>query len=161
MTITTQTNTRNRAGIILFSQDKKHVLMVKPRLYEGEDPLKAKWGFPKGSAEENERMNECASREFFEETGLYITIPKENVPNLYKGRCEQRVYYYLYTMSNTTKSHYDKIRSVYEGNYASREISQIEFIPIDDLASMEQTLNSDARRIIRDINKYTEKAVVI
>jgi 8-oxo-dGTP pyrophosphatase MutT (NUDIX family) len=161
MILTTQTPTRNRAGIIMFSHDKKSVLMVKPRLYDGEDPAKAKWGFPKGSAEENERMNECASREFFEETGLYITIPKENVPNLYKGKCEQRVYYYLYTMSDSMESHYAKIRNVYEGNYATKEISQIEFIPIDKLSTMESMLNSDARRIVRDINKYTEKSVII
>lgn len=160
MSIQTQSNSRNRAGVILFSSDKKQVLMVKPRIYENEDPSKSKWGFPKGSAEENERMNDCASREFFEETGLFITIPRENLPNLYKGRCDQRVYYYLYTMSDAMGAQYEKIRSVYSGNYAAHEISQLEFIPVDNLPLMDN-LNSDARRIIRDIKQYIEKAVVI
>jgi 8-oxo-dGTP pyrophosphatase MutT (NUDIX family) len=151
---------RDRAGVILFSADMKNVLMVKPRLYENEEPSKAKWGFPKGSVEKNESMNQCASREFFEETGLYITIPKENSRNLYKGSCECRVYYYLYVMTPTMEEQYKRIRDVYGGNYATREISSIQFISVEELQKMTD-LNSDSRRIIRDLPKYIPRAIAV
>jgi 8-oxo-dGTP pyrophosphatase MutT (NUDIX family) len=152
---------RNRAGIVMFSSDKRSVLLVKPKLYENEDPATAKWGFPKGSAEDNERMHQCATREFFEETGLYITIPNEHPTNLYKGRCSVRVYYYLYIMTPAVEQQFMNIRKVYNGVYAKKEISDMKFIPIEELPVIERQLNSDTRNIARNIQKYLSNATLI
>jgi 8-oxo-dGTP pyrophosphatase MutT (NUDIX family) len=152
---------RNRAGIVMFSSDKRSVLLVKPKLYENEDPTTAKWGFPKGSAEDNERMHQCATREFFEETGLYITIPNEHPTNLYKGRCSVRVYYYLYIMTPAVEQQFMNIRKVYNGVYAKKEISDMKFIPIEELPVIERQLNSDTRNIARNIQKYLSNATLI
>ena len=159
--VTQEYKIRNRAGIVLFSNDKRSVLMVKPKLYEGEDPKTSKWGFPKGSAEDNERMHHCATREFFEETGLYITIPNEHPPNLYKGKCTVRVYYYLYIMSPALEQQFMNIRNVYNGIYSKKEISDMQFIPIEKLGDMTNQLNSDSRTIIRNIRKYLDSALIV
>jgi 8-oxo-dGTP pyrophosphatase MutT (NUDIX family) len=154
---------RNRAGIVLFSTDRRSVLMVKPKIYEHEDPASAKWGFPKGSAEDNERMNQCASREFFEETGLYITIPNENPPNVYRGRCDVKVYYYLYIMTPSMENQFTTITRVYKGVYSKKEISEMRFIPLDQLKTMSENkeLNSDTRNICKHIERYLRNAVSI
>lgn len=54
--------TRKRAGVILVCE--RNVLLVQTY---GEY-----WGFPKGSIEADEKAEDAASRELYEETGIYI-----------------------------------------------------------------------------------------
>lgn len=54
--------TIDRAGIILINKEG-YILLIKGKSSK-------KWGFPKGYIEKGETVEECAIREFNEETGL-------------------------------------------------------------------------------------------
>lgn len=54
--------TIDRAGIILINKEG-YILLIKGKSSK-------KWGFPKGYIEKGETIEECAIREFNEETGL-------------------------------------------------------------------------------------------
>lgn len=54
------------AGVILYAEGKKFILLVK-----GRDTKK--WSFPKGHCDGNETCEDCAVRELIEETGLKIS----------------------------------------------------------------------------------------
>jgi len=53
-----------KAGVFIFDNDQKKILLVQSR--------GNLWGSPKGSKEENETVMECALREVKEETGLEL-----------------------------------------------------------------------------------------
>ncbi|HBI52606.1 MAG TPA: NUDIX hydrolase [Ruminococcaceae bacterium] len=54
------------ADIILFSENKSHVLLVKRKGH----PYIGKWALPGGFARSDEKVSETASRELYEETGI-------------------------------------------------------------------------------------------
>ena len=57
-----------KGGGILYDIDTNRVLIVQSR---------AKlWGFPKGTIENNEEIEDCAMREIKEETGINVSIDK-------------------------------------------------------------------------------------
>ncbi len=51
-----------------FCRDDIYILLIK----RGKEPFKDTWAFPGGFLDMNETLQECASRELFEETGLNI-----------------------------------------------------------------------------------------
>jgi ADP-ribose pyrophosphatase YjhB (NUDIX family) len=79
----------NRAGIVLKNQ-KNELLIVKGR-------KNCKWGLPKGHVNKNESLEDCAKREFNEETGETITHDKfEFEYNNYDCK------YYVYSTTRDT-----------------------------------------------------------
>lgn len=135
----------SRAGVILFSPNKKYVLLVKT--YGNNNQLYSKWGFPKGTVEDNEKMNDCASRELKEETGLNINIEYEEVKNVIKYETHKnKVYYYSYVLNNNMMTNIMRIIKTHK----DAEISKIAFIPVSDMNKLE--LNYDTKRLL---NNYT------
>lgn len=133
----------NRAGVVLFSPNKKYVLLVKTT--GGDNHYYSKWGFPKGTVEEDEKMNECASRELKEETGLSIIIDNEEKQNLIKCRqTKNKVYYYSYVLNNNMMQRiFEIIKS-----HKDKEIAKIAFVPISDKDKLE--LNCDTKQILNN-----------
>jgi ADP-ribose pyrophosphatase YjhB (NUDIX family) len=139
-----------KAGVILFSPNKKYVLLVKSK-FNGIH--KSKWGFPKGNIEPNEKMNDCAMRELKEETGLLINI--NNDITLHNYINQGRTLYYCYILNNnmminiinTIKSHKDD----------NDEIDKIAFVPLEKCLDL--VLNSEATRILNKYTKYINIAV--
>ena len=64
-------NKINRAGAIIINNKLDSILLVLNRNNINNNH---KWGFPKGHIELTERINICAKREVYEETGLLLPI---------------------------------------------------------------------------------------
>jgi ADP-ribose pyrophosphatase YjhB (NUDIX family) len=76
---------RKKSGIIYLDRRKNKILLVQSR--------GNLWGFPKGTVKENEEFQECAIREFFEETGIKVCVEKlKKAPSFYVN---ESVKYYL------------------------------------------------------------------
>lgn len=73
-------NYLTRCGIILFNEDLDSIVLVENKYLYDEIGM-SKWGIPKGVLEQGETFHECAMREVYEETGLQITL-KKNQPFL-------------------------------------------------------------------------------
>ena len=71
-------------GVIIDTQYNE-ILLIRGRNSQ-------KWGLPKGRKNMNETLEECASREIWEETGLRILINEEFTRIKLKNR---RNYYYI------------------------------------------------------------------
>jgi 8-oxo-dGTP pyrophosphatase MutT (NUDIX family) len=136
------TKYRKRAGVILLTANKEHVLLVKCKTYNEED---ARWGFPKGSLEEGETMNECAMRELYEETGIPLKIEEELMSNTITYNIDNDIYYYSYVMSNKFMK---KCIKIFENFKNEKEISRIGFVPIKKIFGLQ--LNYDTKRIMKN-----------
>ena len=114
-------------GIILISEDKK-VLLVKGR--------KAyKWSFPKGHIKPNESWTDCAIRECFEETGIYI-------PNYFD--IEQKKPYKLFS------GHYYVYQNTHEIEPTlmdTSEILDVAWVPMDEIHTLRRNI---------DVNNFLE-----
>jgi hypothetical protein len=64
-------------------------------------------------------------------------------------------------MTPAVEQQFMNIRKVYNGVYAKKEISDMKFIPIEELPVIERQLNSDTRNIARNIQKYLSNATLI
>ena len=64
-----------KAGVIMFNKNLDKVLVVKNN-YASTEEL-SKLGLPKGHLYKEESFQKCAEREFYEETGLKISIPAD------------------------------------------------------------------------------------
>lgn len=122
-------------GIILISQDNK-VLLVKGR--------KAyKWSFPKGHIKPDESWTQCAVRECFEETGIYIPdhfdLEQKKPQKLFSG------YYYIYT--NT-----QEIEPILMDTSDTSEILEVAWIPLNEIYSLRRNI---------DVNSFLDSYVKI
>jgi ADP-ribose pyrophosphatase YjhB (NUDIX family) len=148
-------NKMKRAGVILFSPNKKYVLLVKTKSSKHQI---GKWGFPKGSVEENEYLNMCAMRELKEETGLTINIDKEDMSNMIK-RCFNKKsnisYYYSYILNNSMMKEIMKIIKNHKDN--NNEIDILGFVPIDKHHDL--VLNSDTKKLLKYYEYCLKKAI--
>lgn len=111
-------------GVILISEDNK-ILMVKGR--------KAfKWSFPKGHIKQDETWSQCAVRECFEETGIYIPdhfdIKQKKPHKLFSG------HYYVY--KNT-----EEIKPILMDNSDTSEILEVAWIPIKDIYNIRRNID--------------------
>jgi 8-oxo-dGTP pyrophosphatase MutT (NUDIX family) len=131
---------RTKAGVILFSPNKKYVLLVKTK---SNGIRKCKWGFPKGSIELNENISECAMRELKEETGLIIDIDNKIIDNIYI-RSRSKTYYYCYILNNNMMN--DIINCIKSHKDTNNEIDKIAFVPISQCFDL--ILNKDAYYIL-------------
>jgi ADP-ribose pyrophosphatase YjhB (NUDIX family) len=133
----------DRAGVILFSPNKKYVLLVKTKLY-------GNWGFPKGKVEKNENLNMCAMRELKEETGLTINIDANHITNIIPRRFNNmynKSYYYCYILNNNMMINIINIIKSHKSE--NGEIDKIGFIPIDKCDNLK--LNKDIRRLLPSV----------
>jgi 8-oxo-dGTP pyrophosphatase MutT (NUDIX family) len=136
---------RERAGVILFTPNKDHVLLVKCKTYNEED---SRWGFPKGSLEEGETLNQCAMRELYEETGILLKIEEELMSNTITYKIDNNIYYYSYVMSNKFVKQCVKIFEKFKND---KEITKIGFVPIKKIFDLQ--LNYDTRRIMKNFEE--------
>jgi ADP-ribose pyrophosphatase YjhB (NUDIX family) len=142
----------DKAGVILFSPNKKYVLMVKAK---SNYKKYSKWGFPKGRLEPYENMNECAMRELREETGLDINISKEIMENTIRKELINRSYYYCYILNNNMmKDIMNKIKTYKDD---SGEIETIAFVPLD--RCFELILNSHSSELLQNYEYCLKIAV--
>jgi ADP-ribose pyrophosphatase YjhB (NUDIX family) len=143
-----------RAGVILFSPNKKYVLLVKMRSSKHQI---GKWGFPKGSVEKNEYLNMCAMRELKEETGLSINIEKEEMSNMIK-RCFNKKknisYYYSYILNNSMMG---EIMKIIKSHKNESEIDILGFVPIEKCNDL--ILNSDTKKLLTHYEYCLKKAI--
>ena len=133
----------DRAGVILFSPNKKYVLLVKTKLY-------GNWGFPKGKVEKNENLNMCAMRELKEETGLTIDIDANHITNIIPRRFNNmynKSYYYCYILNNNMMTNIINIIKNHKSD--NGEIDKIGFIPLDKYNNLK--LNKDTRRLLPSV----------
>jgi ADP-ribose pyrophosphatase YjhB (NUDIX family) len=79
-----QNKNRKKAGAFIYDPELKKVLLVQSR---GQF-----WGFPKGSIEQDELVQDCAIREVKEETGISINIQDFIKATTIKKRA---TYYYI------------------------------------------------------------------
>lgn len=84
---------RKKAGAIIYD-DSGRYLLVQSR---GE-----KWGFPKGTMEDNETIQECAIREVYEETGIVLTL--EEIEKASTKRISRCTYYRIQRTYNPSLS---------------------------------------------------------
>lgn len=97
-------------------QDEVYIMLIQPKGH-------VEWGFTKGKIEENETKDECAVREFYEETGL--TINKAVLENYFEQRNKRKdVGIFLVNIFNMNKN--DKI------NLQSKEVHKIKLFNITD-----------------------------
>lgn len=138
-----------RAGVILFSPNKKYVLLVKTKSCQYH---MGKWGFPKGSAEKDEYLNMCAMRELKEETGLSININEEKMTNMIRRNCS--AYYYCYILNNNMMK---EIMNIIKGHKDDNEIDKLGFVPLDKCNDL--MLNSDSRKLLKYYEHCINKAI--
>ena len=97
-------------------QDEIYIILIQPKGHvEG--------GFAKGKIEENETKEECAVREFYEETGLKVNI--ESLENYFEQNNKRKdVGIFLVNIFNMNKN--DKI------NLQSKEVYKIKLFNLND-----------------------------
>ena len=114
------------------------------------------WGFSKGRKHSNETPQECALREFEEETTissskiqlLNIDPYEENYTGT-DGRLYKTIYYVAY-ISYIPELEEKKSCTVIERTYISEEISKIKWLPFNEILPM---IDSMKQEILTNINK--------
>ena len=87
---------KHRAGIVLMNRNNELLLV--------QNVLNLKWSFPKGCIESNESIEECAKREFHEETGNILT-DKESY--IFSFNCNDCKYFVYLTSRNKSEFNLD------------------------------------------------------
>ena len=139
-----------KAGVILFSPNKKYVLLVKSK---SNKIRKCKWGFPKGNIEPNENINDCAMRELKEETGLFINIDNNIIEHNHIN--QGRTLYYCYILNNNMMINIIKTIKTHKDD--NDEIDKIAFVPLEKCFDL--ILNSEAKRILKKYDNYIDISI--
>ena len=122
-------NNRKKVGIILI-KDKSHIWITQS--YHN------CYGFPKGEKEQSETIEQCAKREFFEETGY--NIDKVNLSNCFSIRTNMeniQYIFYVISVSENFEMNTFPIDDV--------EITSFGWVHIDNIASLK--LSKAVRKI--------------
>jgi 8-oxo-dGTP pyrophosphatase MutT (NUDIX family) len=90
----------NKAGGILMHNGK--VLIVQSR--------GNKWGFPKGSLENNETIAECAQREVREETSLNLRLSNDDIQITYKEPHQTKLTFFLTRLNESPTIDIDSLK---------------------------------------------------
>ena len=79
-----------KAGSLIYDINDNKILLVKGKRAN-------KWSFPKGHREPGESVEECAIRETYEETGLYLpaVVPMQCIKYLQKITCKKVTLYVI------------------------------------------------------------------
>lgn len=112
----------NKCGIILYNTSKKKFCLVYGKKSK-------KWGFPKGHMEYGETEETTALREFYEETGHYLS------PQINLGKNKFIVKNNIYFIVTINKDN-DLIRGC-ETIPDTNEIEKYEWMSIDNILNME------------------------
>jgi mRNA-decapping enzyme subunit 2 len=117
-----------------ISLNKIEYLLVKGVIFN-------KWGFPKGKKDENESDIECASRELFEETRVYVDPNSLNKCKRVKvGR------HNLYIYKSYEKPNIENVNE--------NEIVEIKWMTLDDMKNVYSECNRELRNIIDYQERY-------
>lgn len=125
------------AGVIIYNSNIDSLVIVK-----GNQNI---YSFPKGHIKNNETLEECASRELNEETGVYISPEKI-------AQCNKIIIYeYVYFIMNVTEEFKFKIIDV-------KEIIDCKWTKISEILSFLHYCNQGIKKIITNWNFY--KAII-
>lgn len=126
-------NNYKGAGVIIYNANIDSLVIVK-----GNQNI---YSFPKGHIKNNESLEECASRELHEETGILIDA------NMLKECNSIIIYEYIYYIVNVTH--------VYTFDIVDhREIKSCEWIKISDILTFYHKCNQGIKKIIMNWNFY-------
>lgn len=118
-------------------QDEIYIVLIQPKGH-------VEWGFAKGKIEENETKEECAVREFYEETGLKVNI--ESLENYFEQNNKRKdVGIFLVNIFNMNKD--DKI------NLQSKEVHKIKLFNITDKID----IYKNQENILNEIKHYLKE----
>ncbi len=109
------------------------------------------WSFPKGSTQENETSEECAKREFYEETGLKIsTLDTEK-----KCKLGRNIYFIIDIENTTFKiNEINLINTIDHYNFEIRDQNEIDKVEWKTFSELKANIcNKDIRLILN----YPEK----
>jgi ADP-ribose pyrophosphatase YjhB (NUDIX family) len=147
---TKMTLKQTRCGVIAFNEHMTKVLCVCNRTLYDKYGLE-QWGLPKGHMEETDKVySNCASREFFEETGVRYNIHQKEF--VFK-RINNTIYYPI--IINET----DDVKQVDD-----KEILKVEWKKLDDLMKegvqtkhFNQDLKVFLHRYFHDVKKLAQR----
>lgn len=137
-TIDPRKNKCKKAGGIIVN--KSQVLMVQS--------CGSRWGFPKGSMEENETLVDCAKREILEETSINLPIEHQDFFFYHNRTC-----YYLQIVNVKPRIDVEKIKSIKFNDCTG--IAWIDINCLECLSNMR--LNSSAKEIIKRLRNIMEE----
>ena len=126
---------QKKAGVVYYNKSLHKILIIQSR--------GNLWGIPKGTCNIGEKTQDCAAREFCEETGIDIKSSElENCKTVVIGTC---TYYCLesdfeYDFENFTHSNFNKIEN--------NDVSGIGFINVNCLIKSNFKLNLHLRKIL-------------
>ena len=137
---------QQKAGIILIDHTNKSKSPLYLIVYSNKSQ---KFGFPKGTCEENECISNCAKREFYEETGFQI---KEHVRFTLRYKIRNNTYYILNCYDNLETMIYQKSPEIPD----SHEISYYRWVDTDELLRIKSQCNLGlSSYIYASINTHT------
>lgn len=128
-----------RSGVLFYDLNKKMVLLV--------ETYGTKWGPAKGTREPRETILNCAQREAYEETGIFVTENQLRSADIWTG---YRSMIYYVPMRHDFKSEYIPDDTT--------EITDIKWVHIDDTESL--TLNCYGRCTIRHFKNLVESNAI-
>lgn len=132
---------KRKAGVFMYDPTLKKVLLVQSR---GD-----KWGFPKGTMEDGETIEECAIREVLEETGIRLTLAQ--IHTYLKFRIDKATYYYAIVNSTLNMYQTEPETSIHN------DATGIVWISLDCLVACVQQgqmlLNSHCKKLLGKILK--------
>ena len=122
---------QQKAGIIYFNKKYNKMVVIQSR--------GNLWGIPKGTCNENESLEECAVREFFEETG--IKIKKTELIGLKTVKIGTCTYFCL--EKDFTFSFHN-----FELTCENNDVSGIGYVNLNCLKKSKLKFNSHLRKIL-------------
>lgn len=132
---------KKKAGVFLYDPTLQKILLVQSR---GD-----KWGFPKGTLEDNETIEECAIREVFEETGIRLTL--DQLQTYLKFRIDKATYYH--SLVDSTHDEYQPTPSSYVNNDATGSVWISISCLLECVGQGQMTLNSHCKKLLSKILK--------
>ena len=130
-----------KAGVILLNKEKNKIVIVRNKY----NNWKPKWGLPKGHKEGTEKIEECARRELYEETGINIKI-NHNDPYIKVNNSTYFIYYCDdHILNNLAPTE-------------SKEIAEIKLVSVYDIL-YQYNINRELQIVINNkISSCVEKA---
>jgi len=138
----TKTKIRKRkAGVFLYDSCIDKILLVQSR---GD-----KWGFPKGTLEDNETVEECAIREVFEETGIKVSMAElESYTRLKVDKAT-----YFYSTVESTQPKYQTLPEHHANNDATGLVWISRMCLVQCVNNGQMVLNSHCKKLLTKILK--------
>ena len=133
---------QQKAGIILIDHTKNN--KDSPLYLIVYSHKSRKFGFPKGTCEENECVSACARREFYEETGFQL---KEHVRFTIRYKIRNNTYYILNCYDNLDTLIHQKSLKIPDSN----EISYYQWVDNEELLRLKPRCNLGLSSYINEV----------